>query len=346
MAFEHFTRCIEPALFKPRSYANFAAQALAVSSPFAVLALAAGHLFCLVIVGEIYALAFVIAYCRNWLFERLICLGGDQSVIGAVISVSPPPPPQKIDWDNDYSINLLLANTWFGIEQDKAQESEPFGFLIAPPDVIINPPLSLGFRGEFGTDKYGTGLKTWGLHAEFEGAGNFNLMQVSEGILGVAIGAFLLCLIAPWPIDLILALFVFLAGLVGATVSKFVRPGSPSDVNPKLPTLETNDEDNEGRGRGADVLFVQGTWVYDSLHEGWNEIHPIKRCTKIGCWKGDWSDFRCGRDGAPTQPNIILRLQDAFHVAQAEETRANQTLAQNQWQLHPDIDGCSPIVIL
>src|SRR6185503_6530153 len=133
-----------------------------------------------------------------------------------------------------------LANTWFGIEQDKAQESEPFGFLIAPPDVIINPPLSLGFRGEFGTDKYGTGLKTWGLHAEFEGAGNFNLMQVSEGILGVAIGAFVLCLIAPWPIDLILALFVFLAGLVGATVSKFVRPGSPSDVNPKLPTLETN----------------------------------------------------------------------------------------------------------
>jgi len=28
--------------------------------------------------------------------------------------------------------------------------------------------------------------------------------------------------------------------------------------------------------------LVSGTWVYDSAHEGWNEIHPIKKCLRLG----------------------------------------------------------------
>jgi hypothetical protein len=345
MAFEHFTRCIEPVNFVPRSYAVIAGQAGIVAS--LGLPLAIGHPICLIIVGEIFGLAFIIAYCRNWLYGRLICLGGDKAVIGAVISVSPPPGVFTFDWDNDYSINLLLANTEFGVTQDVAQESVPFGELIKHQDVITNPPVSRDTLGHFGTDIHGTGKKTFGLHAEFEGAGNFNLMQVAEGMLGVAVGAYLLCLIAPFPIDLILALFVLLGSLLGITVSKFVRPGSPSDVNPHLPTIHVNDEDNNGHGKGADVLFVQGTWVFDPLHQGWNEFHPIKACTKIGCWKGDWTDSRCG-DGPspPPTPVLLLRLQQAFQVAQSGETLANQKRPEHQWHFHPVVDGCAPDIIL
>src|SRR5262245_59661481 len=103
MEFEQFTRCIEAARYVPRWYAVMAGQAAIVSSPFAAIAIATGHWFCLTIVGEIFLLALIIAYCRNWLYERLICLEGDQSMIGAVISVSPPPKVFEFDWDNDYS---------------------------------------------------------------------------------------------------------------------------------------------------------------------------------------------------------------------------------------------------
>jgi hypothetical protein len=345
MAFEQFTQCIEPAKFVPRSYAVMAGQAAIIAG--LGLPLAIGHPVCLIIVGEIFGLAFIIAYCRNWLYGRLICLGGDKAVIGAVISVSPPPGVFTFDWDNDYSINLLLANTEFGVSQEDAQKSDPFGQLIKAQDVITNPPVSLKTVGHFATDMHGTGLKTFGLHAEFEGAGNFNLMQVAEGMLGCTVVAYLLCLIAPFPIDLILALFMLFSSLVGIIVSKFVRPGSPSDVNPHLPTIHVNDEDNKGHGKGADVLFVQGTWVFDPLHEGWNELHPIKTCTKIGCWKGDWADIRCG-DGPslPAPPILLLRLQQAFQVAQSAETIANQKRPEHRWHFHPDLDGCAPDIIV
>jgi hypothetical protein len=256
------------------------------------------------------------------------------------VSVSPP-DKLAIDWDNDYSINLLLQCTAFGVTQEDAVIQSPFGDLIAHQDVIGNPPVSRGTLGHFGIDKKGTGLESWGLHAEFEGAGNYQLMQISEGMLGMAILLFIACLFAPFPVDLIIALFIALGFLLGAIASKFVRPGSPSDTNPDLPELHTNITEPDGRVRGADILYLEGTWVYDSLHEGWNEIHPIKVCTKCGTWEGDWVDFDCGGT-----PDIILRLQGAFQEARANVTQTNQTRPEHQWHYHPVLDGCDTGVIL
>jgi hypothetical protein len=339
MAFRQFTRCVQPADWKPRSYWLITLQSL-VLAPFAsVLALGMGKPWCLLIVIEITGLAWIIAYCRHFLYHRLVCLGGDRDVIGAIISVSPPPPFTKLDWDNDYSINLLLENTEFGVEQEEAQTSQPYGDLIAPQDVITNPPVSQPTRGHYSEDE-ATGKRTANLHAEFEGAGNYDLMQISEGMLGFAIGALLACVFLPWPADVIvsigLALLALLGWLVGAALAKTVRQGDPSDVNPDIGTLQPNDQENGGLGSGADIVYVQGTWVFDPLHDGWNEIHPIKVCTKIGNWDGDWSD---------QPPDVILRVRHGFQVAQAEETRANQALAEHQWQVHPDLDGCISVII-
>lgn len=347
MAFEQFTRCIEPSKFKERSFGVMWAEAGLVAAPFAALATGLGHWICLILVGQILGLAFLILYCRNFLFERLICLGGDRSVIGAVVSISSPPGVLKFDWDNDYSLNLLLQNTEFGVTQQEAEATPPFGELIAPQDVITNPPVSRQTVGGRGLDEKGTGSISAVLHVEFEGAGVYNMMKISEGMLGFAIGAFFLCLLAPWPIDLILSLFTFLAALLGVILSKFIRPGSPSDVDPALGTIHINEEDNGGLGKGADVFYVEGTWVFDPLHEGWNELHPVKVCTKMGCWNGDWNNLCCDptRD-QPTPPDIILRLKREFELARAEETLANQARPEYQWRLHPDLDGCSRDIIL
>jgi hypothetical protein len=72
------------------------------------------------------------------------------------------------------------------------------------------------------------------------------------------------------------------------------------------------------------------------LHAGWNEIHPIKVCTKVGRSDGSWSD---------QPPDVILRARHEFEVARADETVASQARPEHQWQIHPDIDGCDPVII-
>jgi hypothetical protein len=50
--------------------------------------------------------------------------------------------------------------------------------------------------------------------------------------------------------------------------------GVGTELNGDLPEVDS-----------GDILVVKGTWVYDSAHEGWNEIHPILHCQRIGTWK-------------------------------------------------------------
>lgn len=350
MAFKQFTRCIAPADYNPNRVAVILGySALAASVAFGMVMLS-GAFYCRWIIAEIALMAGVLGYCENWLYGRLICLGGDVDCIGVIVSVSPPSPdfifssaPDKIldlDWDTDFSINLLLQNCPFDIKQAVAEQTPPFGHLIAPQPAIT--AIGKATAGHPAFDE-ASGTTSAALHAEFEGAGNDTLRKGAEAGLGLAIAALLACIALPFPAGLILAVLAAMALFLGATAGNNDF-GSPSDVD--VGELHTNTVDPEtGQAVGADVLFVQGTWVYDSLHEGWNEIHPIKVCTKIGCWKGDWTDFTCGEEGGPP-PDIILRLRRGFQVAQAEVTLENQKLPENQWQVHPDLDGCFRDIIL
>ena len=332
MAFKQYTRCIPPSEYISLDRAILiTTQALLVGGTAAAIAIAAAHPICLIIALEITAIAAVVAYCRNWLYHRLLCLGGDRDVIGVIASISPPSPAMfDFDWDTDYSINLLLENTEFGVTQAQAEQSTPYGYLIAPQDGVT--AVGRATPGHTALDK-ATGKTSAILHCEFEGAGNYHLLLGAEAALGLAIAALIACIALPFPADLILALAALLALILGGLLgnSDF---GSPSDVD--AGELHTNTDENGGYGAGADILYVQGTWVYDPLHEGWNEIHPIKICTKVGKWDGDWS----------TPPDVILRARNGFEVAQAEETRANQARPENQWRVHPDLDGCAPDIII
>jgi hypothetical protein len=336
---DQYTRCVAPADFVPRSFTRMTTQAAALAFALGVPAVLTGDPICILIAIEIGGLAFMVIYCRHFLYERLICLpGGDRDAIGAVVSVGEPKDRPWYDPDDDYTINLLLPCQPFGATK-KESEKDPYGELVRPNDVITNPPVSLTTAGHFGTDKFGTGLETWGLHAEFEGAGVYARLQAFEALLGLAALGYAACLLG-LP-GLILALLLLLAFAAAWFGSRAAGPGQPSDVNPDLPTIHVNDEDNQGKGKGADLLYVQGTWVFDPLHDGWNEIHPVKVCTKFGTgtWTGEWPPELCQSDV------ILLRLRDQFEVARAPETRANQALPQHQWQAHPEIDGCADVVI-
>ena len=102
-----------------------------------------------------------------------------------------------------------------------------------------------------------------------------------------------------------------------------------ASVDPNLGDLHVNDP----TGRGADILVIQGTWVYDSAHEGWNEIHPIKHCQKIGTWERTWNE-------SPVPDGNPKRWCEAIGAASDPLTVAAQDEPQNQWVIHPVIDGC------
>jgi len=107
-------------------------------------------------------------------------------------------------------------------------------------------------------------------------------------------------------------------------------------VNPNLGDVQTNDDPNGGFGAGADILYVQGTWVFDPWHEGWNEIHPVKKCTRVATWDGDWGSL---------PPDIILRVRNQFDIAGNPATQAAQQRPEHGWSVHPSLDACAPEII-
>ena len=83
--------------------------------------------------------------------------------------------------------------------------------------------------------------------------------------------------------------------------------------------------------------MVKGTWVYDNAHEGWNEIHPIKQCQRIQNSGG-------GLTGWPSDtPSRAREWCKALDDAGSDATTAAQGLSENQWVIHPVIDGCRPV---
>jgi hypothetical protein len=342
MAFKQYTRCIEPTDYSTRARYITIASLLA-GTPAAMIAVAMGHPACLVIALEITALAGLVAYYHNWLYHRLICLGGDRDCLGAIVSIGGPVDLglNFFDRDTDYSINLLLQNTDYGApDADRvalhvtAEETIPYGELIKAQDSV--KAIGVEQEGHFATDAQ-TGMLAAVLHAEFEGDGNYKMLLASKVLLAFAIYALIACIFLPWPADIILGLVIGLISLLGLLLASLLGlfgEGSPSDVN--AGDLTDNTGVNEsGQGVGADIVYVQGTWVCDTLHERWNEIHPIKICTKMGKWNGDWPS-----------PDIILRLRRGFDVANDPETLVNQALPEYQWQVHPELDGCSREIIL
>jgi hypothetical protein len=344
MAFKQYTRCISPADFSSRvRYITIAT--LLAGAPAAAIAVAANHPACLPIVLDIMALAALVAYYHNWLYHRLICLEGDKDCLGAIVSIGGPVDfgLNIFDRDTDYSINLLLENCVYSDPTDDrterkalhvaAEQTMDYGELIKPHQSVLD--IGVDVEGHFGTDRQTKKIAPV-LHAEFEGDGNYKMLQASKVLLAFAIFSLAACILggpAGWIVALGITLFSLLVLLITSLLGE-TGEGSPSDVNAGELTDNTGVDEN-GVGVGADIVYVQGSWVCDSLHERWNEIHPIKICMKMGTWDGSW----------PT-PETILRIRNGFDVARAPETIANQELPENRWQVHPDLDGCSRDIIL
>lgn len=320
MAYRQYTQCVTPS-----NHVGLAPAILVI-----VMSLLGGSIGLYLMggsLGMLGAASALVAFCYWWLYGRLVCLGGDHCAIGMLLTVEPPEAKSGFDaFDTDYSINLVLAPHRIG-ESRASIESGFQGKLITEQDATRNEGMA--FAG-YESRQWGNDPKTAVLHCEFEGGGIQTLYDAAKAALAVAAVGSALCFIPVigWiacAIGGAVALGILIAGIIAALNDK----GDPNLVNPDLGELHVNDATR----LGADILVVSGTWVFDTMHEGWNELHPIKHCQRIDRWTGGWHfDARIARDHWCKE---IGRVSEPL-------TRDNQRQPENQWTVHPTIDGCTP----
>lgn len=317
-----------------------------------------------------------ITFCTWWLDIRLICLGGDRSAIGAIYNVEPPNPTWFAfnfpDYDTDYSFNLLM---WPFIPQNELPQSfvsnqwsaSAITQLIADwptlPPLVPNVPFSevstqvplilaqqsmasrgLSFTGqdvesadEPNPQPSGGSGQHFLLHCEIEGLGMHDLrilLWVLFGVFVAAAAVYAIPVIGPI-LSWILSILAFLAFLFGGAAITHDDASPPSDggwggkFNPY-----------DGAGKPTDTVdlaYVFGRWVYDSLHSGWNELHPLHFMIKVGqATQGDLA----GGNWPPDLGDMQKWYDDQFKVINSPTTAQTQSEPENQWTLHPLLDGC------
>jgi hypothetical protein len=177
------------------------------------------------------------------------------------------------------------------------------------------------------------------LHCEFEGNGIYLLLNLLIAVLALLVAA-----LAFWPVAILAAIIALLFLLFRVILGNpgQVGSGNPLDVNPNLGSLDK-----------GDVVVVKGEWIYDSLHAGWNEIHPVRACQKIGRLEmgQKFKDFSY----TDQETQITFTLDSIENVktfrdfwcgmlkgAEDAENGGSKDNPQHDWGIHPTVDGCKP----
>jgi hypothetical protein len=362
--YRQYTQCVDISNFNPQNpYTQAALIGLYVTLPSAVIpvlmVIAGGNPWCLAILAEIYVIAAVIGYTYWWLYRRLICIpgtadhptdsSGNQMVIGTLIDTLPPGSDSNpLDIDNDFSMGILPSCVPFGSQGPFTAANPahgPFGYLITEQPVTKNgvPPPPASFTGQTAVDfKFQDptqDVSSQVIHCEFEGRAVYDVFLASRAAILPVVAALFACQIPGygWIVALLLALLGLLVVGAGLVIGQF-DGGDPGDVNPNLGELHMNGTNHTG----ASTLMVMGHWVCDSGHrfdfgDLFYELHPITMC----CLTTPVTD--CD----PVQVIYLKqRWQTAVTDATSPATLESQKLPQNQWQIHPLLDGCEPTVIV
>ena len=350
MAFRQFTQCVQPGEYSDLSFNLIGVLNIIgylVTGGFAVVLVAAIAGGPVVLMAFIALFVLVVMYLRWWLHGRLICLDDQPCLIGMVRKLSPAEPLEK-GGDDDFSMNILLAPGPTALIEDFGQPNRPD----PPPPVsayqgalqgrLVSPQPSILGIGRTYVDDEGHLAYVTSLHCEFEGSGIYNMLILAGIILGLLVAALALMLFLPGlgQLSQLLILLAILFGGTGLLTGPLAGPlaagaGHPTDVDESLKSLE----------RG-DIVVVKGEWVYDSLHGGWNEIHPVRACCKIGVSipiGGEWpAGLRTDAEVQVTRDRWCRMLDDADDC----EDGGNRDDPRHDWVIHPLVDGCRPPIVI
>jgi hypothetical protein len=312
--FRQYTKCYQHTPGdKPFNKGDLTGFVLGASAPGlvgALLAFLAGfNVAGFAIIGAQFA-ATIVAVANQWLFHRLVCLGGPKCALGTV--ANGPKRGELGEFDNDQFLNVRLLPHREGDDYQLKQDGRANPLLLQDPGAKTDthPANRIYDDGLLGTtlikpsipdlpydpiplDEDEGNMRSR-LHCEAEG--NFwqamkdfapllgTMVAVGTG-LGAAGGAALGCAIGGFfgPIGcaigaIIGAIAGALAGggaaaYVGANVAFNSDPGNVEDANVGDQKL--------GPIQNGDHVVVFGEHVYDGFHQGWHEFHPLMAVMKL-----------------------------------------------------------------
>lgn len=357
--YRKYTSCVKPRDCVPLPLVLSASAFVAAIAAALTMSLLAVAALVPVLIATDLAL---ISLCYWYLYGRLVCLGtrfscpdgplpdNQECAIGVIGAPGhsglfrPRISGLNITklGDDDSTMNILLApgpRTWDDPDLDHYQ-NQVQGYLVAVNTDVINAGLAYGTTSDdLSNLKY--------LHCEFEGSGIRDFLDWLLEILAFLVAILLIQAFVPGG-GILIALLAILAGLLTlfAGINLFTgaldpgAPGDPTDVSSTLGNLQA-----------GDIVMVSGDWIYDSGHTGWNEIHAVHNCQKIGTIvenpDGSWSwppDIGGGL-GLDTPPKVnAARTQwcCALSGAGGAVKGGSVTDPGNNWIIHPLVDGCNP----
>jgi hypothetical protein len=95
-------------------------------------------------------------------------------------------------------------------------------------------------------------------------------------------------------------------------------------------------------------VIVRGSWVYDTGHQGWNEIHAVRIVQRVDWVPNDPVAFKaflhvwCERLAETPTSDGTPQGGAGAGIPSAQQTLVAQGLPENQWEFHPSVDGCQP----
>jgi hypothetical protein len=301
MAYRHVTTCI-PVGQQQSKVDRMVAYGVPVGVVGAIAgAIAGGGPGAIAGFSSTIALSAVLGFCDWWFHYRLICIKDDQCAVGTVGRTAVSNAID--DPDLDFTINLVLAPV-YKESRLKAEKQKP---MLAANHRRYLEGQPGGYPGLNGVDKMSTVEEdetdgTTALHCEIEGNGMVTVCTTATvfGVVGAVAGTaagigaaaaaaaacaatgifFLVCLLV---VIIVAAIAAALASAAVTAVGWFVGyllggdEGSPADVAVTP---------GSGSVSVGDHLAIVGDWIFDNAHDGWHELHPVKKVFRIPCQPG------------------------------------------------------------
>lgn len=326
---KHF-QCVDPADFSPLKAGTLGI----VSVILAVIGGVTGQW----LLGVASAAAFVSGVfdlCRFLEGGKLVCLERNVCVIGRVVKVIPVGSDKSglEKMDDDFTFNLVLSPHSDDETLNDIQMSDPYQSKLITEQTAIMTQLNLPYGGH---DNGADSAIDEVLHCEVKGcrvhdvcivlkAMSFPIAAALAGCSIPVIG-WIACLIA-------LVVLALITLIVGGIVWAATHNG---DINDVL-------DPESGEMVVGSIVVVTGDWVYDAGHSGWNEIHPVRHVQVIELDNRFQGNEKASRSRVERFNNRVLEPWcHEVETAGTDPVRDAQSRPENDWHIHPDVDGCKP----
>lgn len=300
MSIHQLTKCVPPG-GEGNAYLRSILSGLGFGSAWAFIAWALGASLAGIVAGGLFAAAYagIVAFCDYFFNARLICVADSDVLVGTFWE-------QEEAWDGDFCLNVLPAP--FKPDEPGATLTQMQDAAAVQRRFLVLPGNLSGYDFKPDHVYVSNTNQTPLVHNEIEGTKTqawCSAMTAALAILmGVATAAGAGCAVfGPfwWLCALVvIAIGALIAYLVNEIAHAVGDMGSVADVavDPDAKAIRAEDHP---------AVALEGRLIYDAGHEGWLELHAVRKIMTIT------DDDRDSLDDARWR-EIAKKIQEAAYV--------------------------------